>query len=37
VFDVVRKELPALKTAFLETLKHLPQDVLKATSHTKQY
>lgn len=37
VFDVVTKELLALKIAFLEMLKHLPQDVLKATLATKQY
>lgn len=37
VFDVVTKELPALKAAFLETLNYLPQNVLSTTLETKQY
>ncbi len=37
VFDVVTRELPALKTAFLEILKYLPEETLKAILQTKQY
>ncbi len=37
VFDVVTKELPELKTAFLQMLKHLPQEFLKEILQTKQY
>lgn len=37
VFDVVTKELPELKSAFLQMLKHLPQEFLKEILQTKQY
>lgn len=37
LYDVVQKELPALKIAFLQMLEQLPQDVLHETLQTKQY
>ena len=37
VFDVIIRELPALKIAFIQMLKELPQDVVQATLQTKQY
>lgn len=37
VFDVITKELPVLKNAFLQLLQHLPQNILNQILQTKQY